>query len=674
MGGRVVSDRIGDLATCRRYPPLPQPAIRPHRLGFAAWSTGGGQRYDIAVACDYELVFCYDTDHTNVHQSYRIESKDETTLWKNDKGWRYFEDATYAYMRFYPMDGYRLDCPYQKRNFNNRCPGNGCLFLKAPKKAAGQTAEQSASGGEYGFTVGELTAAGATDAELTATFTALKAAGASAGMLKPSGVSPPMLKNVGFDFETLLGAFSGDEMLAGGMTLDDVKKLGHSSVAALKAAGVSAKNLKATYKVSQLLAYPVVELLAAEVTLPELKSAGATADMLKPAVDAGAVTLAQLEGAGFSYGSLVGAFSGDELLAKGMPYDELAKMGHVTVEQLKGVGCSAGTLKARFSAKELLGTSGLWGSSVEVIEAVHAEWPACAELLIEKIKAAGVQRGQIISIDAHNPNAKPTENAIFTAHWSKDLPPDGELELNYSPQWHCGHGWADFYRIARRAVTGDGGLACQRRDLISITGCGTNNHDTSVFIVWTQSPKKDQIKSDKDKGLAGARDIVLLHSIAHVETRGLAYQEVAESLIGKLRSAGVQRGQVISVDLHASDNRSSIFSAYYCKDLPGYGPLNLTFAYLESEEMSWANTYDPLHAMLSQVASKARAEGNVLPKLDMFLTMHVFKNKPEAFAFYSEAPSGAFSARELLDCGVPHEDVVKELGILDEKDKEYVFV
>ena len=64
--------------------------------------------------------------------------------------------------------------------------------------------------------------------------------------------------------------------------------------------------------------------------------------------------------------------------------------------------------------------------ALESVECRNYDWQECASAIIEKLKAEGVQRGQVLSIDAHSNG--PSNEAIFSAHYSKALPGLGPLD------------------------------------------------------------------------------------------------------------------------------------------------------------------------------------------------------------------------------------------------------
>ena len=115
---------------------------------------------------------------------------------------------------------------------------------------------------------------------------------------------------------------------------------------------------------------------------------------------------------------------------------------------------------------------------VDYTEFQDGSWNGAANGIIRKLKEAGVQRGQVISIDAHNNG--PNEAAIFSAHYCKSLPGKGPLDIQYQCE-NMGRAkkWDVFYQNAAKFAeqnTGD------RSDLVAITAsCNCKGR----FVMYT---------------------------------------------------------------------------------------------------------------------------------------------------------------------------------------------
>lgn len=87
-----------------------------------------------------------------------------------------------------------------------------------------------------------------------------------------------------------------------------------------------------------------------------------------------------------------------------------------------------------------------------------------------------MKKGQILSIDAHNNS--PDGDAIFSAHFCKDLPDMGPLEINYKEMNSNTAGWNQFYEFAADKITHLSDI----NDLISVTA--SCNGDGAVLYVF----------------------------------------------------------------------------------------------------------------------------------------------------------------------------------------------
>lgn len=201
------------------------------------------------------------------------------------------------------------------------------------------------------------------------------------------------------------------------------------------------------------------------------------------------------------------------------------------------------------------------------VEVRAGSWNGAADQIISKLKYAGVKRGQIVSIDAHNNG--PDADAIFSAHFARDWQSQGDLDITYTAQNTADYGWATFYSraVAYADVT----------DIISITS-SCNEHGRGVQYVFSYAPH--------------ATNAVVSSTVSWVESRAGSWNGAANGVISKLEAAGVQRGQVIWIDAHNNGpDGDAIFSAFYDKSLPGYGPASITYA-SQNDDYSWATFYN----------------------------------------------------------------------------------
>ena len=66
------------------------------------------------------------------------------------------------------------------------------------------------------------------------------------------------------------------------------------------------------------------------------------------------------------------------------------------------------------------------------VESREATWDAAAADIIWKLQAAGVKRGQVLSIDAHHHvTVDERKEAVFSAHYSLEMADEGPLEVDF---------------------------------------------------------------------------------------------------------------------------------------------------------------------------------------------------------------------------------------------------
>lgn len=206
----------------------------------------------------------------------------------------------------------------------------------------------------------------------------------------------------------------------------------------------------------------------------------------------------------------------------------------------------------------------------EWVEARASSWAGGADLIIAKLKEAGVKRGQIISIDARNNNED--GQAIFSAYYSKALMSKGDLNIKYEVD-NAGDGWATFYDRACAAAGSD------ITDLISITS-SINEGGRSVTFVFRYDAPASRPESGK---------------ITWVESRSQTWNGAATDIIAKIKATGAKRGQVLGIDAHnngCGDSDLAIFSAYVDLTAPGYGNLDIEFKSDNTDKYGWATFYN----------------------------------------------------------------------------------
>jgi hypothetical protein len=228
---------------------------------------------------------------------------------------------------------------------------------------------------------------------------------------------------------------------------------------------------------------------------------------------------------------------------------------------------------------------------LDVVEHRDSDWTRCANAILQDLRAKGVQRGQVVSIDAHNNG--PNEQAIFSAHYSKALPGLGPLDdLTFDEQKHATYGWREHYERAARHVRDS---IDTRANLVSITAAITRGGHASCMYVFYY----------RDASVTAGAGLAL----EFVEARDGDYDTAANSMIGQLKAAGVQCGQVVSIDVHNNGvNEPAVFSAFYCSSLPGLGPLELSFESQLHQSYGWAEYYHRSHRIVDRMPGMRRGQ------------------------------------------------------------------
>lgn len=175
-----------------------------------------------------------------------------------------------------------------------------------------------------------------------------------------------------------------------------------------------------------------------------------------------------------------------------------------------------------------------WGrpgrvSDWEWLEARDGSWNGAADAIIQKLVEAGVKRGQIACIDAHNNG--PDEEAIFSAHFSKSLPDGGDLQITYDVQNTAEYNWETFYNTAL-----DQAKVVPTADIISITS-SCNSGGAAVTYVFKYEPASADEAS---------RPLTWKES----RSQGSSWNDAAKDIIDQIKASGAQRGQVLSIDAH----------------------------------------------------------------------------------------------------------------------------
>mmetsp|Transcript_80050 Transcript_80050/g.138945 ORF Transcript_80050/g.138945 Transcript_80050/m.138945 type:complete len:680 (+) Transcript_80050:187-2226(+) len=167
-------------------------------------------------------------------------------------------------------------------------------------------------------------------------------------------------------------------------------------------------------------------------------------------------------------------------------------------------------------------------SDWEWLEARAGSWNGAADAIIQKLTEAGVKRGQIASIDAHN--SDPDSDAIFSAHFSKSLPDEGDLQITYDVQNTAEYGWDKFYDTAIEQAS-----AVPTGDIIGMTS-SCNTGGAGVTYLFKYAPASD----------GASRPLTWKES----RSDGSDWKDAAKDILNQIKDSGAQRGQVLCIDAH----------------------------------------------------------------------------------------------------------------------------
>lgn len=197
---------------------------------------------------------------------------------------------------------------------------------------------------------------------------------------------------------------------------------------------------------------------------------------------------------------------------------------------------------------------------VEHVSSAGGSWWGAATGLLMALQDRGVQRGQLLGIDAHNTH--PDGDAVFTAHFSHSLQGDGRLALTCDCTANEVMGWTTLHDRASDASTG--------RELVSLTGSSNCNGRTVMFAFW-------HVPVDPLE-------------FCIVETAPGTWQAAAEALSVRLAELQVARDQIVTIDAHNKGfDQPCVLSAHYhaATSSPGGSQLRLAWKLREQSGCTW---------------------------------------------------------------------------------------
>lgn len=198
-------------------------------------------------------------------------------------------------------------------------------------------------------------------------------------------------------------------------------------------------------------------------------------------------------------------------------------------------------------------------TQVEHVRSAGGGWDKAASLMLLALQDSGVLRGQLLGIDAHNDD--PDADAVFIAHFSRELQGYGRLALTFD---RSANEIADWISLHDRVANQSAG-----RELVSLTG--SSNVDRAVMYAFYHVPV-DPLE------------------FCIVETAPGTWNAAAEALAARLSELQVERGQIITIDAHNRGfDQPCVLSAHYrpAASAPGGGPLRLAWKLRETNASSW---------------------------------------------------------------------------------------
>jgi endonuclease/exonuclease/phosphatase family metal-dependent hydrolase len=122
--------------------------------------------------------------------------------------------------------------------------------------------------------------------------------------------------------------------------------------------------------------------------------------------------------------------------------------------------------------------------AIQHVEARGNSWNGAAAGIVRALAEKGIKSGQVLCVDAHNEG--PDEDAIFSAHYSTELPPTGDFTLSFEAQ-NATYPWNRFYDNAASQIE-DRNL--KKEDIVGITG-SCNMKKAVMYAFYWKRPGND---------------------------------------------------------------------------------------------------------------------------------------------------------------------------------------
>jgi len=203
---------------------------------------------------------------------------------------------------------------------------------------------------------------------------------------------------------------------------------------------------------------------------------------------------------------------------------------------------------------------------VQFRESRASTWVDAADGVLQMLEQQGVERGQVLGIDAHSHD--PDEEARFCAYYCLQLPGRGPLGVRYKHVEAEGgedFTWAPLHDWTSNYVRG--------RDVISVTaGCNSDGGGVLFCFYYNEG--------------------VTPYEAEIVERRSTSWRGVADSLVRALELSGTRKGQVISIDAHHLPGGSEVaLSALVTRSLPGRPRGSLSYEATHGNQPRWPDMY-----------------------------------------------------------------------------------
>lgn len=201
-------------------------------------------------------------------------------------------------------------------------------------------------------------------------------------------------------------------------------------------------------------------------------------------------------------------------------------------------------------------------TDMRFVESRARSWKEAAEGIIQKLDQECVRYGQLLGIDAHT--GRPNDEAIFSAHFSPQLPDGGALGLCYQADETKESSWAPLYERANARMV--------NKEVVSMTASCSRDGSRVLYCFYYNKPR-------------------VLEQVEVVESRASSWTVASNDIIQKLYDANVKAGQVLWMDAHSNPAGGPVvFSAHFSKALPGTGPLGIKCEAYEGQ-YSWKEFY-----------------------------------------------------------------------------------